>query len=588
MADRNEKWVIRAISGDYVEMGNKYGISPVTARILRNRGLVEDEDIRAFLDPDPSILDSKEYSGHNMADMDKGVSIGAEKIKSGKKIRIIGDYDIDGVSSVYILLKGIREAGGNVDHFIPHRIRDGYGLNENTIRDAVRDGVDTIITCDNGISAMDEISLAKDEGLTVIVTDHHEIPFHMDGEERVEDLPGADAVIDPKRSDCPYPYKSICGAYVAYKFLCCLYEELHIPKDRYEKYLEIAAFATIGDVMPLTKENRILVTEGLRRLKDTKNPGLRSLISANSLEGKELTPYHVGFVLGPCLNAAGRLYDAEDALGLLLSESEEEAREKARILREMNDSRKSLTEKGTARALETASSPEYEGDSVLVIFLDDCHESIAGIIAGRVREQTGKPAFILTEGMTSEGEPCYKGSGRSIDSYHMYDEMNKVKDLFIRFGGHAKAAGLSIPKEKFGELRERLNRNSALSKEDLYIRVMIDMELPFSMINFSLIEELDRLKPFGTENERPLFAARDVRLSDLRVLGSSGNVLKGKASDSRGTYISFVSFGSDAEEKKLLIEDLQRQGQGIKIVFSPEINEFRGEKTLQLVIEGIK
>ncbi len=584
----NEKWTILSHPGDYVEMGKKYGISPVTARIMRNRGLKDDEEIREYLEKDPSRLLSPESSGWNLTDMDRAVRITAEKIRGKKKIRVIGDYDIDGISATYILLKGIRKAGGEADHYIPHRIRDGYGLNENIIWEAKEDNTDTIITCDNGISASKETALARSLGMTVIVTDHHEIPFHMDGDERKEDLPDADAVVDPMRDGGRIAFRSICGAYVAYKFITCLYEEMGMDNKDAEEFLEIAAFATVGDVMPLVGENRILVKEGLERLKETDNPGLRSLIEVNKLTGKALTPYHIGFILGPCLNAAGRLYDAEDALNLLLSENEEEAREKASALKEMNDSRKDLTEKGTGKAMEAACSPEYINDTVLVIQLNDCHESIAGIIAGRVRERTGKPVFILTEGSTPEGGPCFKGSGRSIESFHMFEEMSKVSDLFIRFGGHAMAAGLSIDKDRLSEFRRRINENSVLSEKDLGVKRKIDMELPFSMVSFSLIEELRSLEPFGTGNEKPLFAARDVTLSDMKVLGSSRNVIKGRVSDGTGGTLDFVIFTQDAEETMADTEDLQRQGNRLKIVFSPEINEYRGERNIQLIIEGIK
>ena len=424
--------------------------------------------------------------------------------------------------------------------------------------------------------------------MAVVVTDHHQIPFHLLGENRIEDLPPADAVVDPHRENCEYPFKSICGAVVAYKLILCLYEEMGIDlKEAYE-FLEIAAFATVGDVMPLLGENRILVSEGLRRLEGTENPGLKSLISLSQLEGRSLTPYHIGFVLGPCLNAAGRLDDAENALQLLLSEGGNDSREKAVSLKEMNEERKLMTEKGTDKALEIAGSLEYENDTVLVICLEDCHESIAGIVAGRVRERTGRPAFILTPGSTPEGEECLKGSGRSIPGYHMFEEMSRVKELFLRFGGHAMAAGLSIKRENAGELRQRLNENSSLTEEDVKIRVDIDMELPFSLINKDLIEKLETLKPFGTGNPRPVFAAQNVEMENLRIFGKTNNVLKGRASDGRGVSFDCVYFGEDAPEKKDRIEELQRNGKKLKMVFSPEINEFQGKRSIQIIIERLK
>ncbi|MBQ6967272.1 MAG: single-stranded-DNA-specific exonuclease RecJ [Lachnospiraceae bacterium] len=581
---RTEKWVIISRPGNYVEIGKKYGISPVLARLLGNRGVTADSDIRDFLEKGTDRLFSKEYSGFCLKDMDRAVEITLNKIKEKKKIRIAGDYDIDGVSAVFILEKGLKKLGADVDHRIPHRIHDGYGLNEKIIREAHDAGTDTIITCDNGISAVQEISLAKSLGMTVIITDHHEVPFTVEGDRREEILPEADAIVDPKRQDCTCPFKDICGAYVAYKFITSLYEKAGMDRGEAEEFLEIAAFATIGDVMPLKGENRMLVREGLKRLENSSNPGLRELISLNSLEGKTMTPYHVGFILGPCVNAAGRLGDAEDSLKLLLCEDPDEIHERAVVLKEMNDSRKSLTEKGVEEALKMAETPEYENDKILVVFLQDCHESIAGIIAGKVRERTGRPAFILTEGVTSEGEACLKGSGRSIERYNMFEEMTKIKDLFIRFGGHAMAAGLSLPRENLEEMRKRLNENPSLTEEDLAVRVSIDMELPLSYVNPSLIEELQRLEPLGTGNEKPLFALRNARFSDVRIFGKNNNVLKAEIYDGTAKF-DCVYFGKDAPERK---KELESRKEGAKVVYSPGFNEYRGVKTIEIQIQGIK
>ena len=581
----NQKWVIISRPGDYNELGKRYGVSPVLARIMRNRGISGDEEALEYLSSEPGRLSDGKYSGFNLPDMDRAVEIIREKISGGKSIRIVGDYDIDGVTAIFILLKGLKKAGAKVDYRIPHRIRDGYGLNKNIIEEAHSAGVDTIITCDNGIAALEEVSLAKEYGMTMVITDHHEVPFDLFSGERRELLPPADAIVDPKREGCSYPCKQICGAYVAYKYICCLFDSMGIAAEEYGEFLEIAAFATIGDVMPLIQENRILVREGLKKLESTVNPGLRALISLNQLQGKTLTPYHVGFILGPCLNAAGRLGEADDALELLLSENEEEAYSRAVILKEMNDSRKSLTEKGVMEALRLAATPEYRKDSVLVILLEDAHESIAGIVAGKVRERTGKPVFILTPGETFDETPCLKGSGRSIDGYHMFEEMSAVQDVFIRFGGHALAAGLSLPKEKLGEFRERINRNSSLRDEDLVIKLKIDMELPLSYVNMSLIEELKMLEPFGTGNEKPGFAARDVEIKDLSILGKSANVLKGRINDGN-VFFECIYFGSDAPEMKEFIE--KSGNRSFKIVYSPEINEFRGKRSIQIVLNGIK
>ena len=582
---RNEKWVILSHSGDYTAIGRKYGISPVLARIMRNRGIVGEAEAEDYISPEADKLKDRKYNGFNLLDMDRAVEIMSEKAASGRKIRIVGDYDIDGVSSVFILEKGLKKTGAFVDHRIPHRIRDGYGLNRNIIEEARDAGIDTIITCDNGIAAFDEIALAKEYGMTVIVTDHHEVPYESSGDERKEILPPADAIVDPKREGDPYPFKSICGAYVAYKFILSLYERMNVNLSEAGEFLEIAAFATIGDVMPLKGENRILVKEGLRRLEETENSGLRALIDINSLGEKQLSPYHVGFILGPCLNAAGRLDDAEDALGLLLCTDPLSAHEKAVILKEMNDSRKSLTEKGVKEALQMAFGEEYKNDRVLVIFLKDCHESIAGIIAGKVREQTGKPVFILTPGETYDEVPCLKGSGRSVEAYHMFNEMTRVKDIFIRFGGHALAAGLSIPSDRLLELRKRLNENAELKDEDLQIKVCVDMELPLTYVNIPLILELQKLEPYGTDNEKPLFALRDAAIRDLKILGKSGNVLKGFISDGK-TEFECVYFGNDAGEMKEYIE--MKGGRDLKAVYSPDINEFRGRRSVQIVLRGIK
>ncbi|SKB49206.1 single-stranded-DNA-specific exonuclease [Lachnospiraceae bacterium] len=574
-----EKWFLIRKGGDYTALGKKYGISPVAARIMKNRGISTEEEARAFLSVGAAGL----FDGEQMADCRKAVAVLKQKIEEKKKIRVIGDYDIDGVTSTFILVKGLRKTGADADHCIPHRVKDGYGLNENLIREAHADGIDTILTCDNGISAAPQIELANSLGMTVVVTDHHEIPFHMEGDTRVEDLPPAAAVVDPHRSDCPYPYKMLCGAAVAWKVLQVLYREMGIPASEAEEFLEIAAFATIGDVMPLTGENRTLVREGLKRLKDTKNKGMRALIDLSGLAGKILEPYHVGFVLGPCLNAAGRLDTAEDALTLLLSEEDHVAHDKAVILKEMNESRKSLTEKGVEAASELASDPEHESDRVLVIYLHDCHESIVGIIAGKIRERFSKPVFVLTEGQLSDGTPCLKGSGRSIEAYNMYEEMIGIRDVFLQFGGHAMAAGLSIAPERLEEFRKRLNENTVLTEEDLMPRVHIDMELPFRYASLDLVDDLKILEPYGTGNEKPLFAARNVTLENMRVFGKSRNVLKGTAVDESGVRQDVVYFGAADE-----MEQYIRERGKVAVTYNPDRNEFGGNVTLQLILKNVR
>ncbi len=574
-----EKWFVIRKGGDYEALGKKYGISPVAARIMKNRGITTEEEARSFLASGEPVL----FEGELMKDCPEAVRILSDKIKEKKKIRVIGDYDIDGVTSTFILVKGLRKTGADVDYRIPHRVKDGYGLNENLIREAADDGIDTILTCDNGISAADQISLANELGMTVVVTDHHEIPFHYDEDKKIEDLPPAAAVVDPHRGDCPYPYKMLCGAAVAWKVLQTLYKKMDISDDEADEFLEFAAFATIGDVMPLTGENRVLVREGLKRLKTTKNRGMRALIDLSGLSGKDLEPYHVGFVLGPCLNAAGRLDTAEDALTLLLSDDDDVAHDKAVILKEMNDSRKALTEKGVREAADQASAPERENDRILVIYLPDCHESIAGIIAGKVRERFSKPAFVLTPGHLSDGTPCLKGSGRSVEAYNMYEEMIRIRDVFLQFGGHAMAAGLSIAQDRLEEFRQRLNENSTLTDDDLMPKVHIDMVLPFSYASLDLVDDLKVLEPYGTGNEKPLFAARNVHMENMRVFGKNRNVLKGTAVDESGVRQDVVYFGNAD-----MMEQYIQQKEKVAVTYNPDRNEFRGNESLQLVLKNIQ
>ncbi len=574
-----EVWLEIRKAGDYRALGKEYGVSPVMARLLRNRGVENREEAEQFLEGGAESL----FPGEQLLDCLLTAKILKEKIREKKRIRIIGDYDIDGVTSTCILWKGLTEAGADADHVIPHRVRDGYGLNEGLIRKAAEDGIDTILTCDNGIAAVHEIELARSLGLTVLVTDHHEVPFHLEGDRKSEDLPPADAVVDPHREGCPSPFKLICGAVVAWKLIQVLYREMGLPGSRADHFLEIAAFATIGDVMPLTGENRCLVREGLKRLCHTENPGLRALMDLNGLSGKELTAYHVGFILGPCLNAAGRLDTAETAFQLLISEDPEEARRLAVILKEMNESRKAMTERAVEEASRIAMSTDYVNDKVLVIFLPDCHESIAGIVAGKVRERFSRPVFVLTEGETAEGKRCFKGSGRSIEEYHMYEAMTEVKELFLKFGGHAMAAGLSMEDRKLPELRRRLNENCTLTDQDMAEKVRFDMVLPFSHVSPSLTRELSRLEPCGTGNPKPLFALSKVRFHSLRVLGKNKNVLKGTAVDENGAEISFIWFG-DAEAMRRDLMERERAA----VTYYPELNEFRGNVSLEIVIRNVK
>lgn len=586
-------WYVAAKKADFNLISQKFGISPVLARIIRNRDIITEEEIQKFLHGTIKDL----YSPFLLKDMEKAVHVITEKVKNGKKIRIIGDYDIDGVCAAYILEKGLKDFGALADTVIPHRIKDGYGLNDELIKEAKEAGIDTIITCDNGIAAKEQIDLGKQLGMTIVVTDHHEVPYVEEEGIRQYLLPEADAVIDPKRMDCTYPYKGICGAVVAYKFIQALYgyESLDFEKDTKEnqtlkQLFPFTAFATIGDVMELTDENRILVKYGLAAMEKTENPGLKSLIFINGLSGNKLSPYHVGFVLGPCINATGRLDTAARALQLFRTENEREAAIIAGDLKALNDSRKELTAKGLEKAVEMVEATDLKKDSVLVVYLPQCHESLAGIIAGRLREKYGKPSFVLTK-----GEEEVKGSGRSIEAFHMYEHMTEIKDLFLKYGGHKLAAGLSMKEERIEEFRKRINENSQLTEKDFQETVHIDVPMPIAYGSMDFVKELEKLEPYGTGNKKPLFAEKNISFLSGRLMGKNGKVLKCLVADERGYQIEAIYFGDTGR----MLGDLQEQfgekqvelfmkGRDnhikLTIAYYPDINEYKGKKTLQLVI----
>lgn len=567
-----EKWVLTAKRADFAGIGHKFGIDQVTARLIRNRDVIQEEDIRKYLYGNLEDLPSPWL----LKDMEKAVGILEGKIREGAKIRIIGDYDIDGVTSTFILLKGLTRVGAKVDTYIPDRVADGYGIREHLIHKAAQDGIDTIVTCDNGIAAAKEIESAKEKGMTVVITDHHEIPYRDTEKGREYILPPADAVINPRQPDCPYPNKKLCGAVVAFKMISALYDRMEIPEKELEDYLELAAIATVGDVMDLQGENRILVKEGLKRLPHTKNKGLRALIEANGLEGGRISAYHVGFVLGPCINASGRLDTASRSLALLKTESMDEAAKLAGDLTALNESRKALTEKGKNEAIELVETTALKEDRVLVIFLPDCHESLAGIIAGRIREKYNKPAFVLTR-----GETCVKGSGRSIEGYSMYEELVKCADLMVQFGGHPMAAGLSLEEKNVDVLRRRLNENCTLTEEDLRPKVVIDVPMPVSYITKKLIGEIGLLEPFGKGNTKPLFAQKNLRVLECRVFGKNRNVAKFRLMDESGAGIDGVYFG-EAEEFASYVRGKER----ISVTYYPEINRYMGRESIQAVVQN--
>lgn len=565
-----KKWMIYSKRADFAAIGKAHQIDMVIARVIRNRDVIGEEAIHRYL------YGTKEdmYHPFLLKDMEKAVAILKEKILSKKKIRIIGDYDIDGVSSIYILLTAFQNCGALVDGEIPHRIKDGYGMNEGLIQDAYQAGVDTIVTCDNGIAAERQIAYAKSLGMTVIVTDHHEVPYEETEGKRQYILPPADAVVNPKQEDCPYPFKGLCGAAVAYKLVLCLYQAFE--KDRAsaeEEFLEIAAMATIGDVMDLQDENRIIVKEGLQRLKHTKNRGLRALMAICKIEPESLSSYHIGFIIGPCLNAGGRLDTAKRALALLQASDKETADNLAGELKALNESRKKMTADGVEQAIKEIETSDRGNDPVLVVYLPDCHESLAGIIAGRLRERYYKPVFVLTK-----GEDGIKGSGRSIEGYSMFDELVKSKEYLVKFGGHPMAAGLSLKEEHIDAFRESLNKKQQMTEEDLTEKIWIDTRLPFRYITEQLVEQFALLMPYGKGNEKPVFAERHVKILHRQVLGANRNVVR-MILESEEVRMDGIWFG-DGER---FMEETEKV-EYFSILYLPEINTFRGNRTLQVRI----
>ena len=566
--EKIERWVMLRKGADFAGIGKKFQISPRLACLIRNRDVVGEEAIGQYLNGTIGDL----CDGMLMKDMDKAVEILREKLEEGKRLRVIGDYDIDGVNATYILLEGLKRLGADADYDIPDRMTDGYGLNIHLVQRAYDDGVDTVLTCDNGIAAAEEIAFGKDMGMTVIVTDHHEVPFEEWGGKKQYLLPPADAVVDPKRPDCEYPFPHLCGAAVAYKLMEALWESMGRDSEDLDDLIENVAIATVGDVMDLKGENRIFVKEGLQMLERTRNPGLRSLIECTGLADKTISAYHIGFVLGPCLNASGRLDTAKRALRLLEAKTRKEADQLAWDLKALNDSRKEMTEKAVKEAELMVEASALKEDRVLVIYLPDCHESLAGIVAGRIRERYYKPAFVLTN--ASEG---LKGSGRSIEAYSMYEELSRCKDLLMRFGGHRQAAGLSMKRENLESFRKMINDHCTLTPQDLTEKVVIDMEMPFSCVTEGLIRELALLEPFGKGNTKPVFAARNVRLMDMRVMGRKKNVLKMRAVDANGNTVEAVYFGD--------VENLSgRKDTLLSITYYPTLNEYMGQATPQIVI----
>ena len=585
-----ENWVLLRKGADFQHISEKFHISPRVASLIRNRDVIGDDAIEKYLNGTIADL----YDGMLMKDMDKAVAVLEEKIKENAKIRIIGDYDIDGIQSTYILLEGFRMLGADVDSDIPDRMKDGYGLNRNLIDRALEADVDTIITCDNGIAAAEEIAYAKSMGMTVVVTDHHEVPYTEIGGERRYILPEADAVVDPKQEDCAYPFKGLCGAAVAYKLVEALMEAMGKDAEDADYLMENVAIATIGDVMDLVDENRIFVKQGLDMLKRTENLGLKALMGCTGVNVDKLSPYHIGFVIGPCMNASGRLDTAKRALELLEAKKVAEADLLAGDLKALNDSRKDMTAQAVEEAFIQVENSELKDADVLVVYLPECHESLAGIVAGRIREKYYRPVFVLTKG--AEG---LKGSGRSIETWHMYEGLNRVKHLLSKFGGHKMAAGLSMPEENLEQFRKEINEKSGITPEDLNEKIAIDMQLPFECVNEKFIGELAVLEPFGKGNARPVFAERQVQVESARILGKNKNVLKLQVRDLHGTRMDAMYFGNVNTFVEYVREKfgdiaceclLRGHGHGIVMAFTyyPDINEYQGVRTPQIVIQNYK
>ena len=569
----NSKWMVYAKKADFKQIASEYGIDQVLARIIRNRDICGSKDIDMYLNGNLNDI----HNPHSMKDADKFVDIITKKIEEHKPVRIIGDYDIDGICSIYILFCGLKAAGADVDYVVPHRINDGYGINEHLIDNAINEGIDTIVTCDNGIAAYNQVRYAKDNGITMIVTDHHDVPFEIKDDKKVYIVPPADAVINPKQADCDYPFKLLCGAGVAYKLISLLYDRLGLDKKELEDYIEFMAIATVGDIVDLIDENRIVVKYGLKHIAHTKNTGLRALIEECQLDINNISSYHIGFVIGPCLNASGRLDTARQAIELMLCKDNEKAHNMAKELIALNNERKSMTEQETHKAIELVENTGLLKDRVLVIYLKDCHESIAGIIAGRIKEIYYRPTFVITN-----AEDGAKGSGRSIEGYNMYEEINKCKNVLTKYGGHPMAAGLSLAISDIDIFRKMLNDNAILTDEDLIPKMWIDVPMPVSYANIRLVNQLRLLEPFGKGNEKPVFADRNLYVKTASVIGKNKNVLRCQLETEDGTYVPAVQFGINN------IDDIPRAGMRISIIYYPDINTFNGIMSLQIIIKEWK
>lgn len=569
-----QKWRVYSKKADFDAIGSRFNIDPVTARIIRNRDVTDMENVDMYLN---GTLD-RLHDPMMMKDMDKAVSVIASSIRDNKHIRIIGDYDIDGICSIYILFKGLKICGADVDYEVPDRITDGYGINENLIKQAYEAGVEVIITCDNGIAAASQIDYANELGMTVVITDHHDVPYEETDNGRRYIIPKAAAVVDPKQNDCRYPFKMLCGAGIAYKFIDCMVKEFQTGDSVMPELLQFVAIATVGDIVDLLDENRIIVKEGLKLIANTENYGLNALMAVTGVSRESINAYHIGFVLGPCLNASGRLDSAKRALKMLVTDDRAEAERHAGELKDLNEERKKLTSEAVDKAVDMVENSSLKDDKVLVIFLPDCHESIAGIVAGRIREKYYKPVIVLTR-----GEQEAKGSARSIESYNMFEKLSECKDLFTRFGGHPMAAGLSLPEENIPEFRRRINEYCNLSEEDLTETVWIDVPMPLEYINEKLILELGGLEPFGKANPKPVFADKNISIRNIRAIGKDKQYTRMTIAKDSGIVIDAVGFFSCTE-----LETVYNKNGRISCTYYPEINEFRDKKQIQVCVTGYR
>ncbi len=585
-----ELWKLKNKKVDIDFMSKEYNTSNFLCRLMANRDILDDKTIKSYINPVYSNLNNAK----DMKDIEKACLLLKEKINLGKKIRIVGDYDVDGVISVFILYKALKRCDANIDYEIPDRINDGYGINKNIIKKAYDDGIDTIITCDNGIAAISETEYAKSLGITVIVTDHHDVAFTEEDGIRNSILPSADCILNPKQEDCNYTFKKICGAGVAFKLIEVLYESFEIKKEEVYEFIEFVAIATVCDVVDLVDENRIFVKNGLEMITNTNNIGLRELKKANDLEDKEITAYHLGFIIGPCINASGRLDSAKKGLELLLCEDINKAEILAKEIVDLNEERKEMTSEGLERAIKIIESSSIKDDTILVVYIHDIHESLAGIIAGRVKEKYNKPTIILTK-----SEEGVKGSCRSIEEYNIFEGLLSCKDILDKFGGHPMAAGLSLQEDKVEILRKRLNDTCNLTKEDLMKKISIDMSLPLESVTIPLIDELKKLEPFGKGNSKPIFGVKNARIKKAILMGKNKNVLKLKILTNENIYIDAMIFNNIEEfEEKIIkkygqdeLDSLYNKNQNnllMDFLFYPSINEWNQNKYIQIIVEGVR